>query len=746
MGRLRKIARRTFLFGSAAVAGGVVFGYYKYQKPYANPLLKTLVDGEVALTPYVRIDQSGITLITPRAEMGQGVHTTLAALVAEELDVSLDQVTTEHGPASKAYFNGAAFEEAVPYPSTDNSWTAAKLRGFTHVPAKFLGMQLTGGSSTTVDAFEKMRLAGAAARMALLEAAARSLNVSVDTLTTDSAAVVTKDGTRIPYTELAQAAASIDVPDEVALKPRSEWKLLGKSQPRVDGVSKSTGTAEYAIDVRLPGMLYASVKTNPHLGGSMNGFDADRAKTMPGVKEIVPLENGVAVVATNTWYAFQAVNAIRFDWAKASYPADTEGMFESIAESFVSEREDSQKRDDGDVEQALDTAQNLKVEYRAPFLAHATMEPMNATALLKNGQLEVWAGNQNPTQILTEGETITGLERENISVHSTLMGGAFGRRAEMDFIKQAIHVAKAMPGTPVKLTWTREEDTTHDAYRPAAIARMRGVVENGKPVAMDLQLSSLSVMESQMGRIGFPMTGSDVTLVQAAWDQPYAIPNYRVTGFRAPAMIPVGSWRSVGGSQNGFFHESAIDELAVEAGVEPMEMRLKLMTDDVSRKVLEAVAELSNWGSPLPSGHGRGVAFVLSFGVPVAEVIEVANTPNGIKILKAYAAVDVGTALDPGIIEAQVESGINFGLTAAMMGDITVKNGRIEQTNFHNYGSIRMNQAPAIEVTILENQPHIRGIGEPATPPAAPALANAIFAATGQRIRELPLNKHIRFA
>jgi len=326
------------------------------------------------------------------------------------------------------------------------------------------------------------------------------------------------------------------------------------------------------------------------------------------------------------------------------------------------------------------------------------------------------------------------------------MGGGFGRRAEMDFIKQAIDVAKAMEGTPVKMTWTREEDVTHDNYRPGAIARFRGAIADGTPTAFDLRLSTLSVIESQFGRIGLPLPGPDISIVQSAWDQPYAIPNYRVTGYRTPAMIPVSSWRSVGASQNGFFHESIIDELAHAAGRDPLDLRLSLMSHEPSRRVIEAVAEMSDWGSTLPDGHGKGVAFVLSFGVPVAEVVEVADTERGIRIVNAWAAVDVGTALDPRIIEAQVQSGINFGLAAAMMSEITVSDGKVEQSNFHDYNSIRINQAPAIAVKILENGEKIRGIGEPGLPPAAPALANAIFAATGQRIRELPLNKHVTFA
>jgi isoquinoline 1-oxidoreductase beta subunit len=333
-----------------------------------------------------------------------------------------------------------------------------------------------------------------------------------------------------------------------------------------------------------------------------------------------------------------------------------------------------------------------------------------------------------------------------VQLHTTLMGGGFGRRAEADFIKTAVHAAKAMPGVPVKLTWSREEDTTHDTYRPLARARFRARVADGAALALDLALAAPSAIESQLARIGMTIPGPDMSIVQAAWDQPYAIPHYRVTGYRAPVMTPISSWRSVGASQNGFFHESAIDEIAQAAGVDPVQMRLTMLTHEPSREVLKAVAAMSGWGRELPSGHGLGVAFVLSFGVPVAEVIEVAATTNGIRILKAWAAVDVAIALDPGNIEAQVQSAINFGLSAAIMNEITLKDGVVEQSNFHDYSAIRMAQAPDIEVRVLENGTKIRGIGEPGLPPAAPALANAIFAATGQRIRELPLRKHIRFA
>jgi isoquinoline 1-oxidoreductase beta subunit len=746
MGRAAKITRRTLLIGSVAIAGGFAVGYWRYKTPHDNPLLANLEDGETALTPFVRIDRQGITIIAPRAEMGQGVHTTLAALVAEELDVDLADVNVEHGPASKAYFNAVALEEGLPFAQTDTGRLAESLRTFTKVPAKFMGLQVTGGSSSTPDGYVKMRKAGAAARYALLQAAALKMGVDAATLHTRNGAVIAADGMRISYTELAAAAADIDPPNDPELKPKSEWRLLGRSLPRVDMVAKSTGTAEFGIDISLPDMLYATVRKNPRLGGPMNGFDASKAEGMPGVKRIIPFDDGVAVVATNTWYAFKAAAAIEFDWGASPYPDSTDGMFEQVRNSFDSDFRDSQFLDAGDVDNAMVESDAIEMEYKAPFLAHATMEPMNATALLRNGRLDIWAGTQFPTQAQKDGADITDLDRENVHVHTPFMGGGFGRRSEMDIVKQAVEVAQAMQGTPVKVAWTREEDMTHDFYRPGAVARFRGAVSNGAPSAFDLKLSTLSVVESQTGRIGLSLPGPDVSIVQSAWDQPFDIENYRVTGYRTPAMLPVSSWRSVGASQNGFFHECIMDELAHAAGSDPLDMRLSMVNHGPSRKVLEAVAELSDWGAPLPAGHGKGIAFVLSFGVPTAEVVEVANTDRGIRIVSVWAAADVGVALDPRNLEAQMQGAINFGLAAAMSGEVTVSDGKVQQTNFHNYPSMRIDQAPAITVRILENGEKIRGIGEPGLPPAAPALTNAIFAATGRRIRELPLNKHVTFA
>ena len=744
MGRVMKIARRGFLFGSIALLGGVAFGWWRYATPHGNPLEAGLGEGQATLTPYVLIDASGVTVIAPRAEMGQGIHTTLAALVAEEMDLDLSQLRVIHGPASAAYYNAAVLGEGVPFAPTDDSWLAETVRHAMDIPAKFLGLQITGGSSSIPDAFDKMRLAGAAARAALVQAAANRLDLPADQLRTEAGRVIAPDGTAIPYTDLAVGAAAIDLPSEPPLKPRADWKLLGKTQPRVDMVAKSTGTAQFAIDLRLPDMRFATVRTNPRQGGPMTGFDDTAARAIPGVERILPLENGVAVVATNTWAALQGADAITFDWGPAPYPATSAEIAETLRASFTGDRRDSTNRDDGDVGSAL-TDSDWSAEYTVPYLAHATMEPMSSAALLKDGRLTVWSGNQLPTQIVTEAQALTGLPPEAITVETTLMGGGFGRRAEMDIIRQTITVAQAMEGTPVLVTWSREEDMTHDGYRPAAIGRVRAKLDGATLTAFDFATCSSSVVESQAGRLGYSLPGPDGAIVQGAWEQPYRFANHRVTGYRAPHMVPVGSWRSVGASQNAFFHETAIDELAHAAGADPLEFRLAHIDHDPSRKVLEAVADLSGWGT-VPAGRARGVAFCMSFGVPVAEVIEVETSPAGLRLTGAWIAADPGIALDPGNIEAQLQGGMVYGLSAAIRGEITFADGMAEQTNFWDYEPLRLSQCPPIAVRILENLPRIRGIGEPGTPPAAPALGNAIFALTGQRLRDLPFARTVRFA
>lgn len=748
MANIARIARRTFLIGTGAVAAGLAVGTYLYKRDPANPLRNDLPDGAVALNPYVRIDASGITLITPRADKGQGAYSVQAALIAEELDVAWGQFKVDPGPPSAAYFNGVVMAEGFPIAATSDSFMARTGRGAAGVMGKLLGVQLTGGSSTVADGFDKLRVAGAVARQMLLAAAAQQTGIAVAQLRTAEGHVLTPDGKRIPYTALAGAAGKLSAPSEVTLKPASEWRLLGKPMQRLDIVPKSTGTAIYGIDLRMPGMVFATVRTNPRRDGGIERFDARKAQAAKGVLKVVPIAGGVGVIADNTWRAFQAANLLEIEWGAAPYPATTQAMFRQASESFTAERQDSRAKDDGDVEavlRAADPKSVLQAEYRVPYLAHAPLEPMNAVVLLKDGRLDVWTGTQIPRFTVTALAALTGLAEVNIHLHVQIMGGSFGRRLEDDFVRQAVELAMAHQGVPIKMTWTREEDMTHDYPRPLFMARARGLVASGKVEAYDLGIASASVSASQFGRLNIPTPGPDIWIVAGAWDQPFAIPNYRVTGYRVPEMVPVSSWRSVGASANGFLHECFLDELILAAGADPLAERLRLCSHEPSKRVLQAVGEMSGWGTPLPKGSGRGLAFTLSFGVPVAEVVEVTATPQGIRIDKAFVVAEVGQVLDPVNMDAQLAGGVIWGLGHAMLGELTYADGAAEQTNFHNYPSLRLYQAPKIVTKALQTTGRIKGIGEPGVPPAAPALANAIFAATGQRIRELPLRKHIAF-
>ena len=745
MSRIGTIARRTFLIGSAAIVGGVAFGYYSYKRAPTNPLLSRLGPGETALNPYVLIDDAGVTIITPRADLGQGAYSIQAALVAEELDIDWKDIKVNPGPPGAAYYNTKVMAEGFPIAATDDGLIASGLRVAGDVGAKFLGLQLTGGSSTVRDGFEKLRIAGAVARETLLAAASRQTGIAKADLKTKGGAVITPDGRSLSYASLAKLAATIDPPSDVQLRPESSWRYLGKPMQRIDILSKSTGTATYGIDVRMPGMVHATVRTNPRLGGGLKGYDASAAEKARGVIKIVPVKGGVGVIADNTWRAFRAADLIKFDWGAAPYPETSATMFDVVAKSFISERQDSRFKNEGDIDKALTGAKVIEAEYRVPYLAHAPLEPMNAVVQFKDGRLDIWTGTQIPGFAVASAAAVSGLKPENIVLHAQLNGGSFGRRLEDDYVRQAVELAMALPGKPIKMTWTREEDMTHDFPRPLGMARMRGAVKDGQVDAYDLSIACPSVTSSQSGRLNLSLPGPDTAIVAGAWDQPFRIPHYRVTGYRSPELRPVSSWRSVGASGNGFLHDSFLDELIHAAGADPLKERVRLCWHEPSRKVLEAVGEMSNWGSDPGKDRGRGVAFTLSFGVPVAEVVEVTNTPKGIRIDKVFVAADVGKVLDPKNFESQIQSGVIWGLGHAMNAELTFADGQIEQTNFHAYEGLRLYQTPKIEFRALANRGEIGGIGEPTVPPAAPALANAIFAATGKRIRELPLNKHIQF-
>ncbi|MBN2905112.1 MAG: xanthine dehydrogenase family protein molybdopterin-binding subunit [Rhodobacteraceae bacterium] len=745
MSKAGKIARRSFLIGTAAVTGGFAVGYYAYRKPPANPLLDELAPGATALTPYVLIDATGVTLITPRADMGQGATSVQAALIAEELDLAWDAVRTDPGPPSAAYYNAAIVAEGMPFAATDAGWIAQGARSMGGALGKLMGLQITGGSSTVPDAYDRLRHAGATARAMLIGAAADRLGVAADRLRTRDGAVIAPDGTRLPYTDLAEAAAGITPSVPPLPKDPADWRYLGQPMQRLDIVAKSTGTARYGIDETQPGMVHATVRINPRIGGGVRGYDASAAQTMRGVLKIVPITGGAGAIADNTWRAFQAAAAIRFDWGPAPYPADTAALFDTIAGAFDPATRDSRLRDDGDVDAALARDADIEAEYRIPFLAHASLEPMTALAWLHDGRLEIRAGTQIPRFAVKTAARVSGLPQDAITLHALPMGGSFGRRLEDDFIAQAVELALAMEGTPVKLTWSREEDMTHDFPRPAAIARGRAKATDGQLRALDLSIATPSVGASQMGRLGMSSPGPDTAIVAGAWDQPFAIPDYRVTGYRAPETVPVSSWRSVGASGNGFFHECLLDEAIHAAGADPLAERLRLCTHAASAQVLETLGQMADWGSPMAPGRGRGLAFTLSFGVPSAQVVEVTATDAGIRIDRVFAVADVGRVLDPVNIENQMQGGVVWGLGHAIGAQLSYADGRPEQQNFDTYPAMRLYQCPPIIVRALETGAPIRGIGEPTVPPAAPALANAIFAATGQRIRTLPLAQSVDF-
>ncbi|WP_304615307.1 xanthine dehydrogenase family protein molybdopterin-binding subunit [Paracoccus sp. (in: a-proteobacteria)] len=745
LARAGRIARRSLLIGSVAVAGGVAFGAWRYTRPLPDPFAD---DAEtVALTPYVVIDAEGITLIAPRADKGQGSRWVQAALIAEELDIDPASARIEAGPVSPAYYNRALLAENLPFLPTDQGWLARNARAASDIPARLLGLQMTGGSSTVPDGFRKLREAGAVARETLKEAAALREGLDRTALGTEDGHVVLPDGRRIPYADLAVEAARIEPVTTIVLRDPAQWRHLGKPMQRGDIVAKSTGTQEFGIDLRLPDMLFATVRAAPE-GGQARLIDDGAARAFPGVHSVTAISGGVAVLAQTTWHAFRAADALVLELTgPTDRPADSAAIWDALSRSFEERGHDSRNRNDGDVEAALAAGDGvIEAEYRVPFLAHAPMEPLNATVLVTDSACHIWAGTQIPDFVVTHAARLTGLPQTAIRLENPMIGGSFGRRLELDFILQAIEVAQSVPGRPVKMTWTREEDFAQSRPRPAQIARARGRVGETGIEALDLTIASPSVMSSWFGRVWMNPPGPDISIVAGAWDQPFAIPHFRVTGKRAPDLAPVSSWRSVGASSTGFYLGSFMDEMFESAGIDPFDGLLRACNDDVSRTVIDEARRLCDWRGRQPGpGRGRGVAFCLSFGVPCAEVVEVEDTPQGLRITEAWAVADIGTVLDPVNAEAQLSGGMLFGLGHAMNCQITYADHRPEQQNFYDHDGMRLPQCPRVTTRLLENGP-VRGLGEPGLPPAAAALANAIRAATGQRVRQMPFADRIRFA
>ena len=688
MGRLATITRRSFLIGSAAIAGGIAFGIYKVKQTPDNPLAANLPDGAASFNPWVVIDRDKVTLIVPHADKGQGVASAQAALIADELDMEWGNFDISFGEPNAAYWNTAMADESVPFMATDEGTVAETVRDVMGGIMKLIGLQGTGGSTSMPDSFDKLRHAGAVARETLKLTAAQKTGTPVSELKTDNGAVILPDGTSLPYTELAADAVDVTPVTDVELRDPSEWRLIGKAMPRLDITGKSTGTQTYGIDLSVDGMVHATVKVNPRQGGTMNSYDATAAKTMTGVIDVVEITNGVAVIASNTWYAIQAANTIEFDWGDAPYPAEQEDHWKAVDASFTEEHLDKQWRNDGDIITAVADSAVIQAEYRSPYVAHQPLEPLNAIVTVTDDNIEVWTGHQVPRMLQQILAAVTGHEPDQVIFHNQFMGGSFGHRLEFEHVKQTVEIANQMRGTPVKMTYSREEDFAHDFPRHIGAAKAEGIVKDGKVVGMDLRIATVSPSESQMGRAGIPVPGPDA---------------------------------------------------------DPMQERIRLMQHEHSRTVLETVAEMSDWGGETAANTAKGVAFVESFGVPTAAVVEVENTDNGIRVTRAWIAAEVGTVVDPVNFENLVQGGVVWGLGHAINCEITYADGMAQQSNYHAHEAMRIYNCPTVEVKGLENGSKVRGIGEPPVPVTAPALANAIFAATGQRIREMPFNRHINF-
>jgi isoquinoline 1-oxidoreductase beta subunit len=733
--------RRSVLVGAGAL--GLLIGVGAWKLTQKGPSVAGTSDASGAfLNDWIHVGRDGIvTLRTGQSEMGQGAFTGIATLAAEELGCRLDQMRVETGPASAIFKNIAVGREAL---APNHGLAKGPPGGFGGKVFDFVveaaTQQITGGSSTISNGFDRARIVGAVAREMLVGAAAKQWGVAASECTVKDGAVIHAGSKRqLGFGELVEAAAKEAAPAKVALKPREQWTLIGAPKTaRVDIPEKVDGSARYGIDVRRPGMLFAAIANCPEFGGALERVDDGKAAKMPGVVKVVSLDNAVAVVADTTWRAKAALAALQITWKNGpAAKLDSAAIGKSLASAVGGA---GKVEAEGDFAAAYaGAAKKVAADYTLPYLAHAAMEPVNCTAEVSADGVEVWAPTQAQSVNVAAAAAAAGVSADKVNLHTTYLGGGFGRRLESDYVIQAVKVAKAV-GKPVQVIWSREEDMTHDFYRPAAIVRVEGGLDAaGKPVALRFATASQSIM----ARMFPPATwlGPDFTQFEGTVGVPYAIANRRSEVAVIESQVPVGSWRSVGHSITAFAKESFIDEMAHEAGADPLDFRLKLLADQPRlAALLKTVAEKSGWATPLPKGQGRGIALHTSFQTAVAEVVEVTIGDKGaLKVDRVVAAVDCGTMVNPDIVTAQVSGAIIYGLSAALFGKITIKNGAVEQQNFPDYDVVHMAQAPRIEVYLTPSAEPPGGIGEPGLPPLAPALANAIFAATGKRIRSLPL-------
>jgi CO/xanthine dehydrogenase Mo-binding subunit len=685
---------------------------------------------------WVRVDNTNqVTLMIDKSEMGQGILTALAMLLAEELEVDLNVVRTEFAPADPVYEN------------------------------TLIGAQVTGGSTGIPSSWDNLRHMGAAARTLFIQAAARQWQVPVEECRARHGQVIHQASERrVNYGELITAAAQESLPDEIRLKSPEEFQIIGKPAPRLDTPLKVDGSAVFGIDIKREGLVNATVRHPPVFGAGLDRFDDSAARSAPGVIDIFAIPSGVVVVADTFWHAKKASDLLRIQWTQPKTPPpDTEAIRRSWL--GLSRKEGRNLRSEGAVGEILDQEASedvLTAVYELPYQAHATMEPMNCTVDLKEDRCDIWVGTQGQGPSQETVVKLTGLDYEQVFIHTTYLGGGFGRRSEVDFVAEAVQIAQRVKH-PVKLLWTREEDMQHDFYRPASYHLLSGAVNEGMPVAWTHRIVSPSIMQRVApsfvpavlphwlpqslksfaswvagGVIGMV---KDDTVSEGAADLPYAIPNMEVESVTYDPGVPVGFWRSVGHSANAFVVESFLDELAHRAHADPYQFRRQLLAAHPRRLgVLELAAEKAGWGKAMAEGHGMGVAVHKSFNSYAAQVAEVeVNGKGEIRVHRVVCAVDCGIVVNPDIVVAQIEGAIVYGLSAALKGEITLKDGRVQQSNFHDFQVLRIDEMPEVEVHLVPSLEAPTGIGEPGLPVIAPAVANAIFAATGKRLRRLPI-------
>jgi isoquinoline 1-oxidoreductase beta subunit len=705
------IERREFLKLTVGASGGLLIGLYL---PSGNGALAASPAAVFAPNAFLRIaPDETVAVVVNHSEMGQGVYTSMPMLLADELDADWSKVRFEAAPVDPVY-NHPVY-----------------------------GVQMTGGSTSTWSGFDQFRNAGAVARALLVAAAAQQWSVEPEKCRTEKGFVIgPASGQRLSYGALTTRAQLLEPPAQVALKDPKDFQLIGKPLKRLDTPEKTNGKAVFGLDVNLPGMLTAVVARPPVFGAKLKTFDAAKASAIPGVRKVLAVPSGVAVIADGFWAAKRGRSALHIEWDEGTM-ADFSSRSQREQYAALARQAGLVARNEGDAAAALlGAGKKIEAVYEVPYLSHAMMEPLNCVVDLRAESCEIWTGTQFQTGDRMAAAQISGLKPDQVQIHTTLLGGGFGRRANpfADFVAEAVHVAKAA-GAPVKVIWTREDDMQGGYYRPAYYHAFAGCLDaDGAPLAWSHHIVGQSILE------GTPFAmmikdGIDESSVEGASDLPYAIPNISVQYHPTKVGVPVLWWRSVGHSHNAFVKESFFDELSAAGGKDPYQTRRALLANHPrERGVLDIVAEKSGWGKPLPAGRGRGIAVHASFGSFAAHVAEVSVDENGkVRVHRVVCAVDCGRYVNPAIIEAQMEGGAVFGITAALYDELTFDNGRVQQSNFHDYPMLRINETPEIRVHVVRNDEKPGGIGEPGVPCAAPAVANAIFAATGKRVRKLPI-------